>query len=96
MVIVAGGMVVFLGVAGLALDSGRAFLVRSELSRAVDAGVLAGARALRSIFEQLMLDVMFEVPGRDDIKTVVLNRAVVEGQKAAILRKRKRPARNAA
>ena len=48
MVIVAGGMVVFLGVAGLALDSGRAFLVRSELSRAVDAGVLAGARALRS------------------------------------------------
>jgi Flp pilus assembly protein TadG len=48
MVIVAGGMVLFLGVAGLVLDSGRAFLVRSELSRAVDAGVLAGARALRS------------------------------------------------
>lgn len=48
MVIVAGGMVVFLGVAGLALDSGRAFIARSELSRAVDAGVLAGARALRA------------------------------------------------
>ena len=48
MVIVAGGMVVFLGVAGLVLDSGRAFIARSELTRAVDAGVLAGARALRS------------------------------------------------
>lgn len=48
MVMVAGGMVIFLGVAGLALDSGRAYLVRSELSRAVDAAVLAGARALRS------------------------------------------------
>jgi Flp pilus assembly protein TadG len=48
MVIVAGGMVILLGMAGLALDSGRAFIVRSELSRAVDAGVLAGARALRS------------------------------------------------
>ena len=47
MVIVAGAMVILLGMAGLALDSGRAFLVKSELSRAVDAGVLAGARALR-------------------------------------------------
>ena len=47
-VIIAGGMVILLGVAGLALDSGRAFIARSELSRAVDAGVLAGARALRA------------------------------------------------
>ncbi|MGB5525486.1 MAG: VWA domain-containing protein [Gemmatimonadota bacterium] len=47
-VIVAGGMVILLGMAGLALDSGRAFIARSELSRAVDAGVLAGARALRT------------------------------------------------
>jgi len=48
MMIVAGGMVILLAVAGLALDSGRAFLVRSELSRAVDAGVLAGARTFRT------------------------------------------------
>jgi Mg-chelatase subunit ChlD len=48
MVIVAGGMVILLGVAGLVLDSGRAFIERAELSRAVDAGVLASARALRS------------------------------------------------
>ena len=55
-----------------------------------------GARALRSIFENLMLDVMFDVPGRDDIKMVTINRAVVEGEKPAILKKRKRPSRNAA
>lgn len=48
MVVVAGGMVVLLGMAGLVLDSGRAFLARSQLSRAVDAGVLAGARVVRS------------------------------------------------
>lgn len=49
-----------------------------------------GARALRSIFEELMLDIMFEVPGRDDIKTVIINRAVVEGEKPAVLKRRKR------
>jgi len=47
-----------------------------------------GARALRSIFEKLMLDVMYEVPGRDDVASVTINRAVVEGRKAATLRKR--------
>jgi len=47
-VMVAGGLVILLGMAGLVLDSGRAFLVRSQLSRAVDAGVLAGARTVRS------------------------------------------------
>ena len=48
MVLLAGAIVVLLGMAGLALDSGRAFLAKSQLSRAVDAGVLAGARAVRA------------------------------------------------
>jgi ATP-dependent Clp protease ATP-binding subunit ClpX len=55
-----------------------------------------GARALRSIFETIMLDIMFEVPGRDDIRTVILNKSVVEGEKPATLRKRKRPGQDAA
>ncbi len=38
-----------------------------------------GARALRSIFEKLMLEVMFEAPSRDDIDGITINRAVVEG-----------------
>ncbi len=40
-------MVVLLGFLGLALDSSRGYVARSRLSRAVDAGALAGARALR-------------------------------------------------
>ena len=55
-----------------------------------------GARALRSIFEGLMLDVMFDVPGRTDIASVTINRAVVEGEKPALLKKRKRSGRHAA
>lgn len=55
-----------------------------------------GARALRSLFENLMLDIMFEVPGRDDVRTVIINRAVVEGEKPAVLRKRKRSGQDAA
>jgi Mg-chelatase subunit ChlD len=42
------GLVVLLGMAGLVLDSGRAYLVKARLSRAVDAGALAGARARRA------------------------------------------------
>jgi Flp pilus assembly protein TadG len=42
------GIVVLLGMAGLALDSGWAYIRKAQLSRAVDAGVLAAARSLRS------------------------------------------------
>ncbi len=48
MVMVTGGLVILLGIAGLTLDSGRAYLMKSQMSRAVDAGVLAGARAFRA------------------------------------------------
>lgn len=48
-----------------------------------------GARALRSIFEKIMLDVMYDVPGRDNIASVTINRAVVEGKKPPILRKKR-------
>ncbi len=48
-----------------------------------------GARALRSIFEKIMLNVMYEVPGRDDIESVTINRSVVEGKKPPILRKKR-------
>jgi ATP-dependent Clp protease ATP-binding subunit ClpX len=48
-----------------------------------------GARALRAIFEKIMLDVMYEVPGRDDVVSVTINRSVVEGKKPPILRKKR-------
>lgn len=45
LVIVALGMPVLIGMAGLAIDIGALFVVRSELQRAADAGSLAGASA---------------------------------------------------
>jgi len=62
--------------------------LRAMAQEAVKRGT--GARALRSIFERLMLDVMFEVPGRDDIREVVINAATVRGERPATLRKKKR------
>ena len=38
-----------------------------------------GARGLRSIIEKCLLDVMFEIPGRDDIDKIVIDADVVNG-----------------
>ena len=47
-----------------------------------------GARALRSMLERIMLDLMYELPSRDDVADVTINRAVVEGKKAPLIRKK--------
>ena len=47
-----------------------------------------GARALRSMFEKIMLDVMYDVPSREDVADVVINRAVVEGKRAPLIRRK--------
>jgi len=46
-VMVALVSVVILGMAGLAVDLGRGYVAKAQMSRAVDAGVLAAARSLR-------------------------------------------------
>ncbi len=61
--------------------------LRAMAHQAVERGT--GARALRSIFEKMMLDVMFEVPSRGDIEEVTISRQVVEGSKSPSLRRRK-------
>jgi ATP-dependent Clp protease ATP-binding subunit ClpX len=47
-----------------------------------------GARALRSMLERIMLDIMYDVPSREDIAEVTINRAVVEGKKLPLVRKK--------
>jgi len=47
-----------------------------------------GARALRSMLERIMLDLMYELPSREDVADVTINRAVVEGKKAPLIRKK--------
>jgi ATP-dependent Clp protease ATP-binding subunit ClpX len=39
-----------------------------------------GARALRSIMERIMLDVMYDLPQTENVEKVVINRSVVEGR----------------
>ena len=39
-----------------------------------------GARALRSIMERIMLDVMYDLPQTENVEKVVINRGVVEGR----------------
>lgn len=51
-----------------------------------------GARALRSIFERIMLNIMFEIPSRTDLDSVTITREVVEGSKEPLLKKKKRAA----
>lgn len=46
-----------------------------------------GARALRSIMENLTLEIMYEVPDRDDIDEVVINGAVVRGTEQPVFKK---------
>ena len=44
-----------------------------------------GARGLRSIIEETMMDVMFEVPSQEDIKLVRITKEAVDGTDKPIL-----------
>ncbi|MBT5167102.1 MAG: ATP-dependent Clp protease ATP-binding subunit ClpX [Opitutales bacterium] len=60
--------------------------VRAIAEKAIE--LKTGARALRSIMEGITLDVMYDVPSRDDVKEVVIDQGVVEGRKRAQLKKK--------
>lgn len=50
----------------------------------------SGARGLRAIMETLMLDIMYEIPSRKDIKEVIINKDVVaQGSKPLLVASRK-------
>ena len=74
----------------LAMESVNLVVTRDALralaQQAVNKGT--GARALRSMFEKIMLDVMYDVPTREDIADVGINRAVVEGKRAPLIRRK--------
>ncbi len=53
-----------------------------------------GARGLRSILENLLLDTMYDIPDMDDVEEVVINAEVVkEGQKPLLVRSDKKKAK---
>ena len=47
-----------------------------------------GARALRSMLEKLMRDIMYDLPSQSNIAEVTINRAVVEGSQVPLIRRR--------
>lgn len=63
---------------------------RALARKALDQGT--GARALRSILELTMRDLMYDLPTRDDIESVIINAKVIEEGKRPALKKRKKKA----
>ncbi|AKI98046.1 ATP-dependent Clp protease ATP-binding subunit ClpX [Kosmotoga pacifica] len=47
-----------------------------------------GARALKSVIENIMMDIMFEAPSMQNVEKVIITREVVEGRKEAKVIKR--------
>jgi ATP-dependent Clp protease ATP-binding subunit ClpX len=63
--------------------------VRAIAQKAI--ALKTGARALRSIMEGLMLEVMYDLPQRDDIVEVLVDSSVVAGKRRPILRRAAKP-----
>jgi ATP-dependent Clp protease ATP-binding subunit ClpX len=47
-----------------------------------------GARALRALLEKLMLDVMYDIPGSDDVEAVKITAAVVRGEQPPLVQRK--------
>ncbi|HMQ66127.1 MAG TPA: AAA family ATPase, partial [Arachnia sp.] len=65
--------------------------IESIADKALSRGT--GARGLRAILEELLLDVMFDVPSEDDIAQVLVTQAAVDGVEQPILVPRAKLAR---
>jgi ATP-dependent Clp protease ATP-binding subunit ClpX len=65
----------------LSLDKVKLEFAETALGAAADLTLKreTGARGLRSIIENVLLDVMFEIPGRSDIRRVVIDGDVING-----------------
>jgi ATP-dependent Clp protease ATP-binding subunit ClpX len=60
--------------------------LRELAAQAIQKGT--GARALRSLLEKLMLDVMYDIPSDEDIISVTINRQAVLGEAKPLLRRK--------
>jgi ATP-dependent Clp protease ATP-binding subunit ClpX len=57
--------------------------LRAVAQRALKRGT--GARGLRAILEEMMTDIMFELPGRDDVREVVITKECVTDNRSPLL-----------
>jgi len=56
----------------------------------------SGARGLRSILENVMLDLMYDIPSRDDVEECVINEEVIEQGSAPLMVIKQEPAAESA
>jgi ATP-dependent Clp protease ATP-binding subunit ClpX len=70
-----------------AMDSVDLSFTEDALQRTVEAALRrqTGARGLRAILESTLLDVMYEVPSRSDIKRVVVHAEAIGGHARPLL-----------
>ena len=57
--------------------------LRAVAARTADRGT--GARGLRAVLEDVMLDVMFELPSRQDVREVIITRETIDEGQAPLL-----------
>ena len=48
----------------------------------------SGARGLRSVFEEVMMEIMFDIPSRNDIEECIVDEDVIRKKKPPILESR--------
>jgi ATP-dependent Clp protease ATP-binding subunit ClpX len=74
----------------LAMDGVELILPKDALAAVAKEAIKrgTGARGLRSIIERIMLDVMYDIPSRGDIRSVTLTEASVRGEKPPTLRRK--------
>jgi ATP-dependent Clp protease ATP-binding subunit ClpX len=53
----------------------------------------SGARGLRSILETVMLELMYDIPSRDDVEEVVISEEVIEQGAQPLLALKREPAK---
>jgi len=71
----------------LALDRVELVFTPDALEAAADQALQlrTGARGLRTIIEEVLLDVMYEIPSRSDVRVCKIDAAVIRGQRRPIL-----------
>jgi len=71
----------------LALDKVELVMTPEALDAAAEEAIKlkTGARGLRTVIEEILLDVMYEIPSRSDVKKCVINAETIRNRKSPLL-----------
>ena len=79
----------------LALDKVELVMTPEALDAAAEEALKlkTGARGLRTVIEEILLDVMYEIPSRNDVKKCVINAETIRNRKKSAAGQFRRPVR---